>query len=1364
MPGTSTVEREGSNAHLGESLLAEICDFTDNIPEHDKLLSLNQCVCNGTLNIPCRIYRSLNGAVLRISTSGTRSQTASAALLYTSVLNKAPRAFDALVFDGVFRKMTLLSSIQIPGESVAETKNSRKRKRPLPSQQLSCSTVRDNICVDDSVCVTPEDVKSTLGAFWKAILALTEKSALSQSQETFVATIANGFAGLLNASMPDDLYAIVEKTAKGLVLGQKSSNVSKVAKDILTALFPVVTKPGLGALSRATILKIVQFIAMKEQSVSQNRDIQPHMLSPPTKQFEGSHVPGTSAAACIESSNQRETHSSIRHEKPSPQGPQNQLKPERKSLTLAFIHACCLRVPERVDDRSALMAFIVKLLQVLDCCIVEEFLNFCARLSNHARSLLRLFAVEVMLGILCDPRVSPADQRQMCIGIFMERTCDKVPAVRAKALSCLCVMVQKFDHSKQHPEMLEQLLASIFHKSADLQRRANDDKSGVRKAVLQLVGGLATAILETASSDCHREFPESNRNSVESPTQENVNVLHAKRDEQIQHVLSLLAYTAPRCNDVSAAIRRLAVQTQTNILETALKVNLEKTSENFANLVDRLCETWLLSVLPRIADAENTVQDAALCCIAKFLNDAPQKLSKGPGCDSCGHDSENRLLTILLRAMRDDQNAIATYMSRAIGVLMQREQLHRSLVDWLLEKAHVTNDRSSSATSTAADRDGNDKRISEGAWALLATIVDADCRHKCLDGLDFEEIFNAALVGNGRRYACQITVTAIARIASDTKERIRTKIQGIVSDICSHTSRNFEPEMVTGLVRIYAAVLPDNGNLLISLCEKQLGSCAEQYDEAFFITLLVTIGEACIHFVLRSEPSAKLINQAQALISREYSERLRATAITTMGKLCLVEIGVASSPTGTSKKSENARMRPSRTQFGEYLARRSVSLFLRELQDGDFVASRVNALIVLSDLCRKYTSVVEPHIDRLAMCLRDKSQAVRKRALASLTSLLQEDYLKVRGGPLYFRLLLCLLDEHQDVCKSVQYVLSSVLLPKSPMLFSTNFIESIYVANNYEGHNVFNRYVRSTEERQEIRQITSKPEARFRIYNWLISRIPLEQRIAIPSRIRQEILVPVLEKKMDLTHTGINEIVHDALRLLASAELSLRSSAGCEEDGDGTGSKGRDVANGNRSLTAENEGTLEPQNEGMPLRTKAMLLAKVYSVELREETVPLLLDLRHVFEQSHSPLLEELGASLCSLLTPFQHELHKFVAEPTIRAEIEFDIKAKQKRKGEKPQNDAAGQNAEVSQTPHLVPSTALSTPRKSPSFHTRNTVYSPAPRSGRRLAETIEASPKLLSISKRSEGYNLFDGATSHTPKLTIRRESPHVAKKLKI
>uniref|UniRef100_K1QWD7 Condensin-2 complex subunit D3 n=1 Tax=Magallana gigas TaxID=29159 RepID=K1QWD7_MAGGI len=117
------------------------------------------------------------------------------------------------------------------------------------------------------------------------------------------------------------------------------------------------------------------------------------------------------------------------------------------------------------------------------------------------------------------------------------------------------------------------------------------------------------------------------------------------------------------------------------------------------------------------------------------------------------------------------------------------------------------------------------------------------------------------------------------------------------------------------------------------------------------------------------------------------SNRIRAFAFIALGKLCL----------------QNAD-----------LAKKCVAALARELETSPDLTIRNNIVIILCDLCVRYTTTVESYMPSIRACLKDEVPLVRKQTLISITRLLKEDFLKWKGA-LFFCFITTLLDEEKEI-------------------------------------------------------------------------------------------------------------------------------------------------------------------------------------------------------------------------------------------------------------------------------------------------------------------------------------------------------------
>lgn len=64
-------------------------------------------------------------------------------------------------------------------------------------------------------------------------------------------------------------------------------------------------------------------------------------------------------------------------------------------------------------------------------------------------------------------------------------------------------------------------------------------------------------------------------------------------------------------------------------------------------------------------------------------------------------------------------------------------------------------------------------------------------------------------------------------------------------------------------------------------------------------------------------------------------------------------------------------------------------VFARELEIGKEVAVRNNIVVIMCDLCIRYTNIVDHYIPNISACLRDDVSVIREQTVIMLTNLLQ---------------------------------------------------------------------------------------------------------------------------------------------------------------------------------------------------------------------------------------------------------------------------------------------------------------------------------------------------------------------------------------
>lgn len=372
-----------------------------------------------------------------------------------------------------------------------------------------------------------------------------------------------------------------------------------------------------------------------------------------------------------------------------------------------------------------------------------------------------------------------------------------------------------------------------------------------------------------------------------------------------------------------------------------------------------------------------------------------------------------------------------------------------------------------------------------------------------------------------------------------------------------------------------------------------------------------------------------LVNSVQALFDptgEGKAERelcLQGHVIAALGKICLSDAG---------------------------LAKKCIVLFLRELNSTPSPVLRNNVLVVLTDLCVRYTSLVDPHMGRLTMCLRDPNEVVRQHALLLITNLLTTDYIKWRG-PLFFRYLVALVDESPVIRHQARTCLLKVLHPKSGHhICHAHLCESIFVLNDYTSHPTYNQHASAPDERARF-SLAGDSRARREVYSLLLSECNDEQRFQTTSKLCEEILGAVADGIIPLANA--DGVLGDALHILSSKEIRLSAvqrfataAQGLEDDPEDA-SKAASAPGGAIAAAA-----------------KSKLLSQIVKRNVMQNVIPTLAALKAVMDKAHSPLLGNLMACLAQIMNDYRSEIDDiFMSNRQLARELEYDLRLAESKK-----------------------------------------------------------------------------------------------------
>ncbi|KYR01302.1 non-SMC condensin II complex [Tieghemostelium lacteum] len=900
----------------------------------------------------------------------------------------------------------------------------------------------------------------------------------------------------------------------------------------------------------------------------------------------------------------------------------------------------------------------------------NSFPNFFVTFSKNIKSNFRLFSVEISLSLLQTEEVLKSDEvTPKLLSILVQRSSDKISTVRSKSLSCLSHLLSNelsLPHLKKHLKQVFHLDQQLKVKSSTngnddgddmdssdeenekptfisfLMKRSQDEKSLVRKSALQ--------VLEVIAS--------------QNPT-------GVKRD-----ILDILM---KRTSDSSPLIRKQVISTLTTLL---------KNYPTNSNVIDY----WRKVVLPLITDAEQTVVEKSL----ESINDIIFNQILTTKANNSNNSSTN--IWIILHDISID---MTPYLGRVCYLMSQKKMITPQIIK-AIQKAIVEFDSD---------------QVAYGCWNLLSLIA-----YNCPDKIDqnliisswnkFKDSKSFQSASEAERVKMLSLLLNVLKVMEGICDILPLEsAKSIFQEIYLKVKRFTSPSSLT---QVYINILYKLTNTihsgkaqnksdqklvvdqaieewsktLLNICDQQLGLFimpdkrqpqAPAPSEDMIVQYLFTIGE------LIQIPQVKLPSRlktiVQALISpslgfakdqedkvveQKISVPVRAYAFITLGKLCL----------GDDK-----------------LAKRCIATFAKELEISDSEVIRNNVMVVMCDLCIRYTQLVDNYIPNIAMCLRDPSELVRKQTLISLTRLLQEDYVKWKGS-LFFRFVESLVDPSPIVSEFSHYCLLNVIQLKYGgggiqkdsntnnnnnnnggsaigNIFYTHFLETIFVLNDCKAHSQFNQSVNNMVFNLNKHNSTAKNEKfslkgeqnhekRMKIYEIFLQNMDDAHKFQVMAKLCMDILSEIVDEKLPLQEC--HHVLYDTLSILACQDIKLNA----------------------MSKKMQEEEDDESQEAVAKVKAaEGKLLSRIVKKSVMENIVPIIIELKHLLESKRSPLLRKIIIYLQVLNKDFKEELTEIMAgNKELAKEIEYDLKSYNKKSLQSPMKKRVSLMPELL-TPH---------------------------------------------------------------------------------
>nr|XP_020142447.1 condensin-2 complex subunit D3 [Microcebus murinus] len=743
---------------------------------------------------------------------------------------------------------------------------------------------------------------------------------------------------------------------------------------------------------------------------------------------------------------------------------------------------------------------------------------------------------------------------------------------------------------------------------------------------------------------------------LELPEREVDNTLSLEHQKFVKHKFLVQDIMFDRCLDKAPTVRSKALSSFAHCLELTVSNASESILELLINskycdycemklvlylsrnrLLSRaqprcvhIQKAWLRGVVPVVMDCESTVQEKALECLDQVLLQNIKHHSKF----HTGDDSQV-LAWALLALLTTESQGLSRYLNKAFHIWSKKDKFSPNFISNVISHTGLGH--------------------SAPAWMLLSKIACSSPR------LDYTKIIESwekiTSQQNPNSDTLGHILCVIGHIAKHLPKSTRDKVTGVIK--CKLNGFQWSLELISSAVdtlqrlcRASAETAVEEEELLKQVCGDVLSTCehrlanvvlqeggAGNLDEDLLVKYIFTLGDIAQLCPARVEKRVCLLIQSILVASADVDHLpssqgssddapachppsqvrgsvmpsvIRAHAIITLGKLCLQH---------------------------EDLAKKSIPTLVRELEVCEDVAVRNNVIVVMCDLCIRYTVMVDKYIPNISMCLKDSDPFIRKQTLILLTNLLQEEFVKWKGS-LFFRFVSTLIDSHPDIASFGEFCLAHLLLKRNPVMFFQHFIECIFHFNNYEKHEKYNKFPQSEREKRLFSlKGKSNKERRMKIYKFLLEHFTDEQRFNITSKICLSILACFADGILPLDLEA-SELLSDTFEVLSSKEIKLLAMRSKPD---------KDLLVEEDDMALANVVMQEAQKK---------LISQVQKRNFIENIIPIIISLKTVLEKNKIPALRELMNYLREVMQDYRDEVKDFfAADKQLASELEYDMK-----------------------------------------------------------------------------------------------------------
>jgi condensin-2 complex subunit D3 len=899
---------------------------------------------------------------------------------------------------------------------------------------------------------------------------------------------------------------------------------------------------------------------------------------------------------------------------------------------VTLLQHVCARAPDRTEYRALAAGAAAELATALlarDEATAQRWHAFAQRLSRHTRPTCRATSVELAAAMircqlgaqaLVDAAALQASAAHAFLHVLVQRAADKHPTVRQRALHCLGGLLESGADALPHAAQRDAVRRALLELRDDaapgdsgsvlelLKRRLFDTRIAVRRSALQLAAQLFGA--EQRAGDAARRAPLT-----------------------VGFVDCLLACV----DDESMLVRKAAAAAVSSLLVMHGDAPEVRTA-------------WCAGVLPLVADNEPSVAQVSTESFASML------LARVCASHSAA-DPADAVWPLVTQAVTSQ----LPFVERALAQLAANSRLDVPALFAALRWR---------VTLPQAD----DAALVLPAWQLLASLVPfASKKSLAVDFVVAQWRAVQADVVAQADLACAV-LGALGPLASRLSKADAAALgeQLLATALALPPAAGLARATIVSLARLGAELQAAPRAWLAQLLQRADAALAFELEEKSagaadaetLVGALAVLGEAAQRCESASHMPERALTMMTVLASRDalpakvaarfprgrVPSRVRAHAIVSLGKLCLLDAALARRLLGTFVKELQLP-----ADAGEIWRAERHSDAAPGADDDDVV--RNNALVVLCDLCAKHTHLIDTQLPLLANLVADSNALIRRQLLQLLSDLLRENYIKWRPV-LVMRVALCLADECESVRALAVTLLEDFATQQSDHVANV-FVELLFHACGCYAHSRFNTEFNSSERERHVFHLGDNVAARLCVYKAFLAMMSDEAKFAVQADIVQNVLTAFLrgednQLRLDRDDDDSSRaVLADALAVLAMPEAQLSAAA---------------LATDDKKAAADGD---DPAAAAVAA-AHGKLLKRVVEKSITEHTVPVCVALKATLEQERSPLLSNLMHFLVQVL-----EMHESAVEDALASnrrlarELRFDLdrfKASQQQQQQVPQ------------------------------------------------------------------------------------------------